>query len=326
MKNKKQQTVKKNLSATDALQLLNKDLLSSHKRMVLRDIAILAVCSIAVFTVTGYFEAFERMAAFFHSHQPSQIDEIPIVLSVLCILMVVFSIRKWNVLKQELGIRSVIESKLVQSLQEKEILLREVHHRVKNNFQIISSLLNLQKQNYREPELLQLFNVCENRIRAMALIHEKLYNSDNLSLIDFGEFIRAMAMTISSSGFSRHDVTMSIQAEDLLIEINQAIPCGLIINELITNSLKHAFPVPRDNDRIIIELKRKDDEVELGISDNGSGLPDDFDPGKTDTLGLKLVFGLVQQIHGTIDIKNSGGTGFDIKFRITSQKKDNSRL
>lgn len=320
MKNNNQMSTQSGIQLPDGFRLLDNTIITSHRKMIYRDIAILSVICSAVFIISSYFDLFEHIVTFSRASEHYQIDEILITLCILSLLMIIFSLRKWAHLKNEIIIRTDIEKKLLLSLQEKEILLREVHHRVKNNFQIISSLLDLQKHNYREPELHQLFNVCENRIRVMALIHERLYNSDNLARIDFAEFIRAMALAVSSSGFSGHDVTMSIQAEELLIEINQAIPFGLIVNELITNSLKHAFAVPRNTDRITIVLKKNDEEVELGISDNGSGLPDDFNPDKTDTLGLKLVFGLVQQIHGTIDIKNDGGTAFNIKFRMASQK------
>lgn len=217
---------------------------------------------------------------------------------------------------QDITERKIAQDNMKKSLQEKEVLLREIHHRVKNNMQIISSLLNLQMDAVKDIRLSQALMESQNRITSMALIHEKLYQSSDLMLINFKEYINDLAIGIFQTyGVNREMIKLNINVEDTSMDIDHAIPAGLIINELITNSLKYAFPERRKGIIHIILKTMKDDMVELVIGDNGLGLPRDFDFKNLKTLGLHLVTTLVEtQLHGTIDINKDNGTEFIIQF------------
>jgi two-component sensor histidine kinase len=218
---------------------------------------------------------------------------------------------------RDISERKRTEDQIKQSLKEKEILLREVHHRVKNNMQIISSLLRLQAGYVKEEKYLEMFRESQNRIISMSLIHEKIYQSNDFSRIDFKDYTTDMVDGLFQAyGFDDGRVVLDIDAEDALLNIDSAIPCGLIINELVTNSLKHAFPDGRDG-KIKIALHRTGDaEIELIVGDNGIGFPEDVDFRKTESLGLQLVTLLVNtQLEGEVNLDRSKGTEFKIKFK-----------
>jgi PAS domain S-box-containing protein len=207
------------------------------------------------------------------------------------------------------------ENQIMASLKEKEVLLKELHHRVKNNMQIISSMLKLQLDYITDPTALEFFRSSHNRVKTMALVHEKLYKSDNLARIDFSEYVRSL--TIYLLGYYRintNRISIKSDVKDILMDINTAIPCGLIINELFSNSLKHAFPNEKKGE-IIISFTSENDENTLIISDNGIGLPDDFDLENPRSLGLQLLNALVKQLHGKIQIHTNEFTTFQITFK-----------
>jgi len=218
-------------------------------------------------------------------------------------------------LQIELSERKQAEKKIKKSLEEKEVLLKEIHHRVKNNLQVISSLLYLQSNKATEQQTIELFNESQNRIRSMALIHEKLYQSENLVNINFTDYINSLISHLSNSYHTElHKITIDKKIDHVLLSIDKAIPCGLIINELISNSLKHAFP---DNMKGTINIEmtfNKHNHVHLIVKDNGIGIPEGLNPEKTDSLGLRLVNTLTKQLRGTIKHKNSNGTKFIIAF------------
>ncbi|HOD13594.1 MAG TPA: PAS domain S-box protein [Spirochaetota bacterium] len=230
-------------------------------------------------------------------------------------------------------IRDITERKRAEelvktSLKEKEVLLREIHHRVKNNFQVIMSLLNLQSRNMTDPELLKQFDDSSNRIRAMALVHEKLYQSSDLSEIDFSSYLKTITEDLAGTySLIRKRPQIVIDAEEAALGIDQAIPCGLIVNELITNALKYAFTDDTADNRLTIRL-RKDETgiISIQVSDNGPGLPAGIDIDKTQTLGLQLVSLLTRQIRGTRRLDREGRTTWTIVFpaRIISQKEAKS--
>ncbi|MCX9012702.1 MAG: response regulator [Candidatus Methanoperedens sp.] len=222
-----------------------------------------------------------------------------------------------EVLQAEITERRRAEDQIRQSLKEKEVLLREIHHRVKNNMQIISSLLRLQSEYIREEKYLDMFKDCQNRIISMSLVHEKLYHSRDLAKIDFKYYITDMVNGLFRSyGFGKDRIKLELNVEDVPLNIDSAIPCGLIINELITNSLKHAFPGGRSGEIKIVLRKTDGNTLELLASDNGVGIPEDIDIKKTESLGLHLVTLLVnRQLEGEINLDRSKGTEFQIKFR-----------
>jgi two-component sensor histidine kinase len=206
------------------------------------------------------------------------------------------------------------EEQLKSSLEEKEMLLKEVHHRVKNNMQVISSLLNLQSGSIKDPQVIEIFKESQNRVKSMAIIHEKLYKSTDFKHIDFGEYIKNLAADLLKSYRSMPgDIQLKINVEDVILGIDTAIPCGLIINELVSNALKHAFPKDRKGE-INIELLRNGDRLTLIVGDDGIGFPEDLDFRQTGSLGLQLVRTLTQQLGGTIELSRSFGTEFKITF------------
>jgi two-component sensor histidine kinase len=206
------------------------------------------------------------------------------------------------------------EEQLRASLREKEILLKEIHHRVKNNLQVIASLLSLQSEYLEESKPLAMLEDMKNRVRSIAAIHEMLYGSADLSRIDFAGYLNSIAKDLMSlyppsSGRIRAD----IDSDPIHLDITQAVPCGLIVNELLTNSFKHAFPENRSG-VIQIVFRSVDGACKLEISDDGVGLPENLDPGTSGSMGMQLVTLLVQQLKGEFEIDQSSGTRFTILF------------
>ena len=204
---------------------------------------------------------------------------------------------------------------LTQLNQQKEMLIKEVHHRVKNNLMIISSLLNLQSNYLKDEESREIFKESQNRAKSMALIHERLYRSTDLKNIEFKEYITTLANDLYRNYVSDpNKVRLQMNIDDVNIDINTAIPLGLILNELITNSMKHAFPDGREG-TISISFGKKDDGFILNVSDDGVGFPAGLDYTKTDSLGMQLVSSLTSQINGTIELDRDHGTKFTIIFK-----------
>jgi two-component sensor histidine kinase/CheY-like chemotaxis protein len=220
-------------------------------------------------------------------------------------------------LRVEIAERLTVEKALRASLAEKEVLLKEVHHRVKNNLQIISSLLSLQAAKAGN-ELAEEFLDSQSRVRAMALVHEKLYSSEDLSCINFPEYLRQLAVFLLQA-YTPENTTIipDIRCLEFCLPVNSAIPCGLIINELFTNSLKHAFS-GRSMGRILLRAWVTDNTANLLIADDGTGLPPDFDIKSTETLGLQLVANLTRQLKGNLSISSGpGGAAFHLRFPNT---------
>ncbi len=208
------------------------------------------------------------------------------------------------------------EEQIKASLKEKEVLLREIYHRVKNNIQVISSLLNLQSEYIEDEKYKEMFRESQNRIQSMALVHEKLYQSENLAKIDFNEYIVSLVYELFRLYRVRTDrVALKIEVEDVPLGVDAAVPCGLIINELVSNCLKHAFPDDRKGE-ITIRLRSVNGKIELTVADNGVGIPDSVDIRTTGSLGLDLVTTLAEsQLDGEITLDRSNGTAFTIIFK-----------
>ena len=205
--------------------------------------------------------------------------------------------------------------KLEQALKDKDMLMKEIYHRVKNNLMVISSLLNLQSRYIKDEEARGIFKESQERAHSMALIHERLYRSTDLKHIDFGDYIRTLAMDLFRTYVADPArVQLELEVEDVMIDINTAIPLGLIINELVSNSMKHAFPNTKSGE-IRVEFKEDRNNCVLEVSDTGVGFPSDIELGKTDSLGLQLVTSLTQQINGELELERSPGTTFRIIFK-----------
>jgi PAS domain S-box-containing protein len=204
------------------------------------------------------------------------------------------------------------EEQIRAALNEKVVLLQEIHHRVKNNLQIVISLINLQTRQIKDENVKRILQESQTRIRVMALVHEKLYRSDDISHIIFSEYIRDL-ITILFDFYSlnRRLIAIKVEMKDIFLNIDTAIPIGLIINELVTNSLKHAFPGGRKGE-ISISIQEEGRVLSVIFKDNGVGIPPGFDWRNAPSLGLRLIISLVEQLNGTIELDGKNGTAFII--------------
>jgi two-component sensor histidine kinase len=221
--------------------------------------------------------------------------------------------------------RKRVEAELRAALLEKDVLLREVHHRVKNNLQVISSLMDLQSGYIANEQILRMFQESQNRVKSMALIHEKLYQSAGLTRIDFETYLQNLtAHLFRSFGVSAYMVTLRLDVQDVFLDLDMAVPCALIINELVSNALKYAFPdswrQTRDDEaKVWITLHKEADDLVLIVGDNGIGLPAGLDMARANSLGLRLVSMLARQLKATLDIEGGNGTTFKLTFPMSSQ-------
>lgn len=214
-----------------------------------------------------------------------------------------------------LNITDTVETEklLKNSLNEKEILIKEIHHRVKNNMQVISSLLSLQSSQIKDKSIRQLFSQSQNRIRSMALAHEILYQTESLSKIDFNKYLHDLTNLLSNS-YTTKNITFNINCSNINLDIIKIIPTGLIINEIISNSIKYAFEIEQSDCFINICIKNKEGKIEISIDDNGIGFPKNIDFKNTNSLGLQLVNSLVSQLNGDIKLISEKGTKYIITF------------
>ena len=229
------------------------------------------------------------------------------------------TLMKWELEAKEKK-RQEAEENMKKSLAEKDVLLREVHHRVKNNMQIISSILSMQSRNIDDPRLKEILQESQNRIHSMALIHENLYNHKSLANIMFSTYIKSLTGNIARTYSNQQaNIQFDYQIDDAYLPMDIAIPCGLIINELISNSFKYAF-ANRNEGIISIHFEKNSDDVFiLTVADNGVGIPSDVNILKTKSLGMKILHRLVQQIDGELTSDFSNGTKFIIQFKSTNK-------
>ena len=227
-------------------------------------------------------------------------------------------LRRNRQLEEEIQRRVEAEARIRTSLEEKTVMLKEIHHRVKNNMQIISSLFSLQLGNSRDPVIQETLRESQIRIRSMALVHEALYRSNNLAAIDFREYVEGLAGQIAHAHHKRN-VHLTFTGAPITLSIDQAIPAGLMMNELLSNAYKHAFP--NDEPGTITVDSRSDNgtHVELVVADTGPGLPENFDPATVSSLGFHLITSLVEQLDGTLALTLNGpGATIRIRFPIAS--------
>jgi two-component sensor histidine kinase/PAS domain-containing protein len=210
--------------------------------------------------------------------------------------------------------RKQAEEQLQASLHEKEVLLKEVHHRVKNNLQVIASLLSLQSDQLKDHDAIALFEDIQNRVKSMALIHESLYRTGDLAHFNFARYIESLSSHLFQSyAAEASGIRLHMELDDLAFDVDTAIPCGLILNELLTNALKYAFPDGRSGD-IYIMLRAQAEYVRLSVRDTGIGIPAGVDFQKTESLGLQLVGMLTEQLGGTLTLMGEGGTTFSVSI------------
>jgi len=221
----------------------------------------------------------------------------------------------FTVILRDVTQRVAAEEKIKASLREKEALLKEIHHRVKNNLQVVTSLLGLQSRAAADEQTRKMFQESQNRIHSMALLHESLYQSNNLSMIDFPDYIRQLASHLFHSYGVRADrIHLQTNLDELYLNLDSAVPCGLIINELVSNSLKYAFPDGRQGE-VRIELREHSDGfARLMVADNGVGLRSDIDWNTARSLGLRLVRSLAEQLGAKIEVRSNIGTEVQLIF------------
>ncbi len=206
------------------------------------------------------------------------------------------------------------EKKLINTIEEKSILMREIHHRVKNNLQLVSSLLYLQSSYIQDPKVKKVLKDTENRVKSMAILHEKIYRTKELNNLNFKDYIEEIIKELLISYKIDKKIKLDADIKDIDLNIDKAINCGLIVNELITNSIQHAFN-DVEKGKIKIKILQEADKVFINISDDGSGFKEDYEDVKTKSLGLQIVESLVKQLKGTIKKENSHGTKFTIQFK-----------
>lgn len=235
-----------------------------------------------------------------------------IVLAVIALILIGVQYQ----IKQRRNVILSEKNAIIQkSLQEKEVLLREIHHRVQNNLQFVSSLLNLQSRYVTDQQTLNVLKESRSRIQSMAMIHQKLYQEDNLQGINFENYVRNLVDTISNSySVNKENISIIFEIDPVELEINTAISIGLILNELITNVFKYAFE-GREKGRLLIRLRRRDDKLYLTVQDDGVGLPERFDLEDSDSFGMKLVSSLAKKLKATMEV--TGGIGTTVHLEIS---------
>lgn len=220
--------------------------------------------------------------------------------------------------------RKKADEQIQASLQEKEVLLQEIHHRVKNNLQVISSLLDMQSLTLGDPVAVQALQDSRNRVRAMAFVHERLYQSEDLASVNAEDYVQSIARYLFGAHARKAaGIALNVQVDGVDLDLDTAIPCGLLINELVSNALKHAFPAEgeREGEIRVGLVAEGDGRLALSISDNGTGLPWDLDLKNSESLGLRLVDMLAQQLGGTVELDRSAGTAFKITFAVRQAAK-----
>ena len=209
--------------------------------------------------------------------------------------------------------RKADEAAMNAALREKDVMLQEIHHRVKNNLQIICSLLNLQAEGVTDAKTRAAFEESRGRVRSMALIHEKLYQTDDLANINMADYLDSLTASLARSAGGDGRVRVELQADAVTLDIDRAVPCGLIVNELVTNAYKYAFP-DGSSGTIGVELRESSGQLRLRVCDDGVGLPPDLDIEESESIGLQLVTGLTQQLEGTIKATSEAGTCWTLCF------------
>jgi PAS domain S-box-containing protein len=232
----------------------------------------------------------------------------------------------FTVILRDITEQSRYEAEQARTYAERAVLLKEVHHRVKNNLQVLSSLFYLQAQQTDQPKIRTLLEESRGRIQSIALIHEKLYRSEHLARIDFGDYLKDLTRSLMGAiGVQAPNVSTSVEATNVFVDIERAIPCALIVNELVSNAMKHAFPGGRSGE-VCVRVRSVDSGLELEVSDNGIGFPLGLDLSSVSTLGLQLVVSLTQQLRGTLELGREGGTTVRVRFPLSGSTEAGQEL
>jgi len=299
--------------------------------MINQDYFSFSAKSIAVFA--GIFLAALGLVVMLGRHTSNATLIIAAIMFFILVLAVYFArramikerafVRANLELKQEIAEHKHADEQVKASLREKEILLQEIHHRVKNNLQVIISLLRLQSRGIKDQNILTMFQESQDRINSMALVHEKIYYSKDLANIRLRDYVNDLASDLFKSyNLSSGIVEFKMEIEDIPIGIDTSIPCGLIINELLSNSLKHAFPENRRGEIKIDIRSAEAGAIEMIYGDNGIGLPESFDFRKSTGFGFQMIVDLVEyKLMGNIKLIRDGGTKFQIRFKEIKYKK-----
>ena len=210
--------------------------------------------------------------------------------------------------------RKQAEEQIKKSLKEKNILIKEIYHRVKNNLAVVSSLLNMQSKYINDKKAIEAFKETRDRVMSMSMVHTQLYNSDDYTNVEYKKYVKNLVSRVFYTAKISGQVKLHLELDDVTVPIDKAIPCGLLLNELVTNALKHAFPKNRKGNLRIIMRSLKDEYCEIIVKDDGVGIPENFDLEKSKSLGLKLINLLVKQISGTLEIESKQGTEFRIRL------------
>ena len=253
-------------------------------------------------------------------HEKEQ-KKLYLIISSLVIGLLLVSVFLIFRIKKQSKVLEHKNNQINKTLKEKELLVREVHHRVKNNFQIVASLLELQSKGIEDEKALALANEGKNRVKSMALIHQKLYQTDD-GLINFDEYIVLLIKEISALFASDKNIETTIVSENMLFDVDTAIPLGLIVNELITNAYKYAFTENDKQHTLDISITKEEEFFKLVVSDNGNGLTETIDVKKIKSLGLRLVSRLTRQLHGKFEIKSQDGATVTILFKDARSRKE----
>ena len=231
-------------------------------------------------------------------------SEVPLSAERTCIL----------VLLRDVTARNAANAQIRASLLEKDVLLREIHHRVKNNLQVVTSLFDLQASRSQNAGVQAMLRECRNRVRSMSVIHESLYRAHDLSRVDFRRYVTQLAEELLRSFGATTRVALQIDMDDDVLDVDQAIPCGLIVNELLSNALKYAYP-DEVRGRLIVQVTMAE-KLTLRVADDGVGLPPELDIAESPSLGLRLVHSLVGQLRGHIEVHRTDGTAFVVTFPV----------
>ena len=224
------------------------------------------------------------------------------------------TLKKLVVVDSDITAGKNMQKQIETSLKEKDVLLKEIHHRVKNNLQIIISLLNLQTGYIKDEVTLKAVKDGQSRVRSMALVHEKFYQSDELSEIDFAEYIEKLCHYLYQSYGDKTDrIDVQIKGDKIGLDMDTAMPCGLLVNEIVSNAYKYAFP-DQEKGTILIEFKKSNGKMTLFIHDNGIGFPIEYDLEKSESLGMQLIQALTSQLDGELKVSRENGTTFEVSF------------